>query len=330
MCGSALFLFFISFLACHQCTGGKYCPHYNATSPEGLCAAGYYCESGSNTDRPESNHTGIAGPCTNGHYCPVFTTSPVPCPRGRYGNGTHLKKADDCELCEPGYYCDKEGLVNVSGPCAPGFYCLEGSEFEKPPYRTSTGGPCTIGHYCEIGTSYPMPCNEGFYNSRTGQSQCEKCCSGYYCPNGSISCSLECPSGHYCPEGTTHHDSYPCPPGTYNNGSKQSNLSGCQPCDPGMYCPTSGASEPYEHCDAGWYCTGGAWSPQPPHIGNITGDTCTCLNFTTGGQCQPGEFCPKGSSKPTPCTAGEIIEISNLRCILGSVVVLSIIWTQSI
>lgn len=41
-------------------------------------------------------------------------------------------------------------------------------------------------------------------------------------------------------------------------------------------------------------------------IGNYTSiDVCTCpANNYTGGKCQPGSFCPEGSSAPTSCTAG--------------------------
>ena len=34
-------------------------------------------------------------------------------------------------------------------------------------------------------------------------------------------------------------------------------------------------------------------------------DVCTCPEFNvTGGRCQPGDFCPEGSSAPIKCTAG--------------------------
>lgn len=63
-------------------------------------------------------------------------------------------------------------------------------------------------------------------------------------------------------------------------------------------------------CDKGYYCIIGAWSKKPTDLGiygysNVTNSSqCICPNTTTGGICSPGEFCPEGSSKPTPCTQG--------------------------
>ena len=286
-----------------------YCSKFNLTEPDGHCAAGFYCQSGSDTPTPQlSNHTGIGGPCPHGSYCPYNTSHPKPCPPGRYGNGTHKKKAEDCRLCEPGYYCDKEGLTDVGGECAKGFFCLNGSQYEKPPQQTDTGGPCTLGHYCENGTSLPLECDAGTYNNQTGQSACKPCCEGFYCDKGSITCTEECPVGHYCPQGTASLTQYPCPPGTFNNVSGRSDPSDCRPCLAGQYCPRSGASRPHGDCDAGWWCRGGASSPQPVDLGNSTDDgQCICSNITTGGKCEAGTFCPSGSTKPTPCSPGTCI-----------------------
>ena len=177
-----------------------YCPYNNATYPTGYCKPGYFCEKGSDTDRPETNHTGIAGPCTPGNYCPENTTYPLPCPKGRYSNQTHLKEPTDCNLCIPGSYCETPGLEEPSGQCDAGFYCLYGSELKNPPTVTSSGGPCPVGHYCTNGTSYPLSCDPGTFNDRTGQSECDKCCEGFYCPKNTTTCVNECPVGHYCPK----------------------------------------------------------------------------------------------------------------------------------
>lgn len=280
-----------------------YCPYNNATYPTGYCKPGYFCEKGSDTDRPETNHTGIAGPCTPGNYCPENTTYPLPCPKGRYSNQTHLKEPTDCNLCNPGSYCETPGLEEPSGQCDAGFYCLYGSELKNPPTVTSSGGPCPVGHYCTNGTSYPLSCDPGTFNDRTGQSECDKCCEGFYCPKNTTTCVNECPVGHYCPKGTSEPYSYPCPVGTYSNKTRRTSESDCTPCDPGMYCPNTGRTEPYDQCDGGWYCRRGAWSNTPIEMGNFT-DSCYCSNVSTGGQCQPGQYCPKGSNEPRPCSPG--------------------------
>ena len=285
-----------------------YCPYYNATSPAGPCAPGYYCSYGSDNDKPEKTHKGDAGPCTPGHYCPTNTTTPLLCPRGRYGNLSHLTKAADCTLCEPGFYCGSDGLLNVSGLCDEGFFCLYGSDVKNPSITTLSGGPCPIGHFCPIGTSYPQPCQKGTYTNRTGQSKCEDCCSGYYCIENSTSCILECPEGYYCPKGTGEPFQYPCPAGTYNNSTRKSSINDCVSCDAGKYCPKSGLVNSFDDCEAGWYCRRGALSAKPSDLGNITG-SCFCSNQSTGGKCRPGEFCIKGSSEPAPCPPGNFLNV---------------------
>lgn len=77
-------------------------------------------------------------------------------------------------------------------------------------------------------------------------------------------------------------------------------------CPPGYYCEGEGNSEPTGLCDAGWFCTGGAYEARPIVIGNYsTIDICSCLELNmTGGKCQPGFYCPEGSSAPISCTAG--------------------------
>ena len=289
-----------------------YCGYPNATKETGPCASGYYCRQGSNTDKPESSFTGDAGPCPPGRYCPQNTTEPLLCPQGTYSNRTHLQKAGDCNLCRPSYFCGSEGRTNVSGECHQGFYCLFGSKVPNPNTVTASGGPCPVGHYCPTATSYPLGCKEGTYNNQTGQSQCQPCCSGFYCPANSTSCIHSCPTGHYCPSSTRYPTQFACPRGTYNKYTGKQKVDDCNPCDAGKYCPTPGKDAPEGDCSAGWYCRRGAWSPKPTDFGSLTcggnvtynSSTCYCPNATSGDQCQPGEFCPAGSSQPTPCTAG--------------------------
>ena len=50
---------------CKPCTGGSYCDDHGAINPKGLCAAGYYCEYGSDRIDPTGgNYTvEINGTC---------------------------------------------------------------------------------------------------------------------------------------------------------------------------------------------------------------------------------------------------------------------------
>lgn len=290
---------------CTPCDPGYYCLEKNATTPSGICDAGYYCLSGSNTATPDFGYTGSAGPCPPGHYCQTQTSVPQKCPVGRYSDQTHLVASAECELCDYGTYCGEEGLTHPSGLCWAGFYCLRGARAPNNPTEDSTGGPCPLGHYCLNGTSYPLGCPKGTYNPLTGMDSCTECPGGYFCPENSTHyAGNECPAGHYCPLGTREPYEFPCELGYYNNYTGKSSADDCIPCDPSMYCGTAGLTYPTGLCDAGWYCTRGAWSQRPVDFGNSTGDGCFCANNQTGAMCPPGHFCPQGSSQPLSCTPG--------------------------
>ena len=293
---------------CTACTGGYYCGQENATAVTAPCNEGYFCTEGADTPTPDANYKGTAGPCPEGHYCPAQTSIPRRCPVGTFSNVTHLKLESECTPCNYGTYCGDEGLTSPSGECSAGFYCLRGARSRNNPTEDATGGPCPIGHFCPNGTAYPLGCPSGTYNPTTGIAQCTPCPHGYHCPENSTHySSTPCPTGHYCPLGTKAPTDYPCDAGFYNNYTGKGSVSDCIPCEPGMYCGTSGLTYPTGLCDPGWYCARGAWSPKPADYGNDTvSDTCYCANHSTGGKCQPGEFCPLGSSAPTPCSTGKL------------------------
>ena len=65
----------------------------------------------------------------------------------------------------------------MSGPCLPGYYCVEGST--RP-----DNAICPEGYYCEIATVDPTPCPNGTFSNGTGlerESQCFQCTPGFYC-----------------------------------------------------------------------------------------------------------------------------------------------------
>ncbi|XP_071958738.1 uncharacterized protein [Antedon mediterranea] len=291
---------------CTQCSAGKYCAETNATMVTGKCDPGYYCVEGSDTPTPEVNFKGTAGLCYEGHYCPIATSTPSPCPRGTFSNITKLTNDSECTDCLYGQYCETEGLVYPTGDCYAGFYCLRGAKDPNNPIVDETSGPCPVGYYCPNGTSYPLACLPGTYNPSIGQSECLECEPGYWCPENSTDYQdTPCPTGHYCPAGTPSSDQYPCPKGYYNDYEGQQTLDDCKPCPPGKFCETSGLSSDSGSCDAGWYCVRGAWSRTPIDLGDSNStSSCFCASNSTGGQCMPGQFCPEGSSEPTPCTRG--------------------------
>ena len=297
---------------CTSCDAGFYCGEANLTAATGPCSAGYYCVEGVDTPPPDTGFTGTGGPCPEGHFCEVQTSVPEECPAGTFNNITHLEASSECTLCSYGHYCAVGGLTEPTGECAAGFYCLRGASSPNNPTLDSSGGPCPEGHFCPNGTSYPLPCPCGSYNPTTGQSECAECPVGFYCPENSTDYSTtDCLAGHYCPAGTCHGTDFPCPRGYYNPNLGANTIDECLPCEPGSYCETVGLDAPTGLCDAGWFCSRGAFDARPHEYGsqpNATSDElCFCdTNFTPGGQCQPGEVCPQGSEEPLPCTGGMI------------------------
>ena len=139
-----------------------------------------------------------------------------------------------------------------------------------------------------------------------GMAECTQCPAGFFCPQKSETFSSNpCPAGHYCPIGTTHGLQYPCDKGYYNNYTGKGQPSDCIPCEPGRYCGEAGLAYPTAECAEGWYCVRGAWSERPTDYGysNVS-LSCFCPSNATGGECQPGQFCPRGSKEPQPCLAG--------------------------
>ena len=159
------------------------------------------------------------------------------------------------------------------------------------------GDICPKGHYCKSGSAHPVPCPSGSYNNEIGQDKCLFCPPGFYCFEGTISYeNMSCPSGHYCTENTTLP--YKCKNGTFNNLTQQVNEIACKPCLKGYYCEGKGNSQPTGHCAAGWYCNGSSTQNTPG---------------VNGGKCQPGFYCPIGSSKPIKCDLGMYCNIEGLQ-----------------
>lgn len=147
---------------CTQCTGGSYCDIPGLTAVVGGCDAGYFCTSGSDSATP-SGSVGNAGICPAGHYCGASTVNPTPCPVGYYSNTTGLTLSSQCTLCDYGKYCGSTGLIEPTGDCDAGFFCLEGATVPNNPTVDATSGPCPVGHYCPVGTSFPLGCDAGTY-----------------------------------------------------------------------------------------------------------------------------------------------------------------------
>jgi hypothetical protein len=77
-----------------------------------------------------------------------------------------------------------------------------------------------------------------------------------------------------------------CPPGTNASSMGLFDLSSCEPCPAGYYCPHSGTAIATQRCPGGHYCAAGTAS-----LGNST-------------ICPAGSKCPTGSYAPIACPGG--------------------------
>ncbi|XP_077422977.1 uncharacterized protein LOC144052618 isoform X3 [Vanacampus margaritifer] len=300
---------------CLICPAGVYCEDWGLSEPTGPCQAGYYCIAGVNFPNPDGNYSiGVGGACPKGRYCPEGTSLPLPCPVGTYSDRLYVTDITGCSSCPAGQFCATEGLSRPSGKCQTGFYCSGGDSAATG----SEGGLCPPAHYCLEGSTIPASCPAGSYTNLTGQSVCSPCPAGYYCPEKTSDfAKFPCPPGFYCPDGTRHATQYPCPRGYYNPERMTQSLDSCLPCPPGHYCEKERLTNVSGKCKAGWFCVSAAWNSQPFDLDNYTNANCLCPATSTGGRCQPGFYCPAGSSEPLPCLPGAFCNISGLALPMG-------------
>jgi len=265
------------------------------------CSAGYYC--------PEASISATQVECPAGSFCPAGSGEPVECSPGTYNPEVQRSAADDCVPCPAGYYCDQNGISDVTGKeCSGGFYCPGGQSSPNP-----AGYECMVGFMCPAGSSHPIKCSATTYQQSEQEEECEACPDGSYCGFAHLiedctftfsesecqadvtdTCSITvsdpvvCEAGYYCTGGIKHA----CPEGTYNDQTEQSSESACLSCSVGKYCSGTGNSEDGADCDAGYFCTGGASVPNP-------------VSDSQGGQeCERGYWCGAGTTDMEPCTVG--------------------------
>ena len=69
-----------------------------------------------------------------------------------------------------GYYCDQEGLSDVTDSCNPGYYCPAGQSTHSPGATS-----CPVAHYCPRGSPAAIPCDSGYYQDETTKWDCKIC-----------------------------------------------------------------------------------------------------------------------------------------------------------
>ncbi|KAM6933259.1 uncharacterized protein FYW49_001626 [Xenentodon cancila] len=283
--------------ACTPCPPGVYCSTYGASTPQGPCWQGYFCEGGAADPTPESSASFPRnGPCPAGHFCPAGCISPVPCPLGSIRNTTGGVSMESCFTCPAGHYCSTEGLTNPSGPCAAGFYC---------PFDFSSTTPyaflCPKGHFCPEGSALAFPCPTGAYQPNPGEENCIPCQPGFYCEEAIVGDPWPCPPHSFCPAGTMMPQA--CPNGTYTR-SDQGGLQDereCFPCPPGKFCR---AGKIQGFCAAGYLCISGSGDFTPQ--GSVSNFTFCQWGVQCAGPCPPGFYCPEGTQQPQMCPANTV------------------------
>ncbi|XP_077105722.1 uncharacterized protein LOC143764221 isoform X2 [Ranitomeya variabilis] len=299
---------------CWPCDPGHYCDTLGQTRVTGLCSEGYFCVHSVITSTPNQGTLGDV--CPSGYYCPVGSVVPHPCPSGSYSNSSGNVGPEACELCEPGYFCDRPGLAAPNGPCVEGYYCTRASVSPHPAEVASSGGPCPAGHFCPQGSHIPHPCPAGTFSQYLRHSSCTACPEGFYCPEQSTNTST-CPEGYYCPRKTEFAEQHPCPLGTFSGNQGAPDIGTCLPCPPGMFCSRRGLGRPEGFCAPGWFCPAGSISDKPVYSLKIPGPTISS-NLSRYGMCPPGTYCPLGSSHPIPCTPGKYCASAELETESGS------------
>ncbi|KAF7241231.1 Signal peptide, CUB and EGF-like domain-containing protein 3 [Varanus komodoensis] len=277
--------------ACLPCPRGSFCQGEGLAVVSGMCQAGHYCDMLSS--RPDQKL------CPPGFYCPKGTASPVPCAAGSINPHSGKWNATGCKLCPAGYFCSRPGKTAPEGPCSAGYYCPPGQTSATP-----SSHRCPHGFYCPEGSVIPVACQKGTYQSDEGKESCDPCPAGFFCEPSNKSPAIQvarpCPSGHFCPPGTPSSTEHPCPRGTYGPKTGAAKEMDCEPCTAGMYCSSSGLTQPTGLCHQGYYCTRGAVNPTPFRHRVDSPSLLLAVNDI----CPPGHYCPNGTGYPIPCPPG--------------------------
>ena len=288
---------------CHSCPPGMYCGDVGLTAPSGVCSEGVFCTRGvadalatlcdSRTLECDSGGCenlairtpGVCGgTCPAGSYCPLGSSAPIPCP--------------------PGFYCDIDGLHEISGPCDAGYFCAG--------YGSSNARKeiCPQGSYCPEGSDTPTKCPKGSSSDAEGYktvSDCIQCPAGFFCPEAADSGCIgdaatclgaeePCPAGYYCPAGSYRgtDPEHICPRGHFClQGSPVPS-----PCPPSQYQNEYGKTE-CKLCMEGSFCPGVA-------VFDVLLTPPAFTDRPDGGavMCTPGGYCHAGLPSPLLCDRG--------------------------
>ena len=224
--------------------------------------------------------------------------------------GNDENTRSDQTLCDPGYYCNGDGLRR---PCsAMGFF----GKVSGLSNSTCTAR-CPKGHYCTPDTLSPVKCPAGRYGASTGLQNAE--------------CTGECSPGYYCPESSVSATQVSCPAGRYGavKGLKTDECSAdcdggegfCEPtvCEEGFYCPLNSIAPTQLECGGeGVYCPEGSGATTAVSSGYYTiGNVSKMGHYSSiydenrrfdQIECEAGTYCDGG--KRLPCAPGRYASVT--------------------
>ena len=239
-----------------------------------ICAAGYICLEGTGIYPAESLE------CRKGSYCLQGEVYPIDCEKGTYNPFTKGEDANACIASPAGFYVDIKGATALSGVCAPGYYCEQGSI-----------------------TSKDISCPEKTFRDLPGgkvADDCGACPAGSFCPSGTI-IPKSCPKGHYCITGIV--DPAKCPKGTFGPSKRLRAMYECTDCWKGRFCADIGQVSPSGICDPGYHCDIASQTPNPEY--DLPADP----RHAEGWRCVAGGFCEKGSTYNLPCPSSTFANV---------------------
>ncbi|CAN0436223.1 unnamed protein product [Ectocarpus sp. 12 AP-2014] len=177
-------------------------------------------------------------------------------------------------------------------------------------YSSSGADACSVceaGHYCGSNETSAVDMLTGAGSWDLSSNSSGMCFNGTYCAAGMTRAPDlardACPAGHYCPPGMA--SPYPCPSGTYNPHTGRDDLEGdCLISLEGYY-TIEASTNMTGSCDPGYFCPAGSTGPQQvPCPERFYRSSSGAGSQDDCAYCVSGGYCPSGSTEPIDCPRG--------------------------
>ena len=275
------------------CPAGRFGSSYSLknSSCSGVCAAGFFC--------PGASVTSTERRCGNqAVFCPAGSSEPLQVPAGFLGTGHSTDTQFELKACPIGSFCTR-GVSSLcpagrfgslalltnsscSGECEAGYHCPPGS---TSPRSLRCVGP---GFFCPPGSGLPLPVSAGYF---TVYGRTRPTPAAFLSPDAQPVC--------YDVAGPMDR-----PPSLQSTALYAQNINSTF--ENSRYCRSGKTGDWDERkaqlqCPAGSFCENGLRYLCPPgRFGSSTGST----RHSCDGTCQPGFYCPWGSTSPQEVECG--------------------------